>query len=136
MNTNTPASTHVFIMQAVYTSAHMYTPCKQCIHQHTCTHHASSVYISTHVHIMQAVYTSAHMYTPCKQCIHQHTCTHHASSVYSSTHVHTMQARCIICFLQCKYCYSETCSCDHLYSETTSIHRPLCCVPIVAFLPL
>ena len=28
--------------------------------------------------------------------------------------------------------YSETCSCDHLYSETTSIQGPLGCVPIVA----
>ena len=28
--------------------------------------------------------------------------------------------------------YSETCSCDHLYSETTSIQRPLGRVPIVA----
>ena len=28
--------------------------------------------------------------------------------------------------------YSETCSCDHLYSETTSIQKPLGHVPIVA----
>ena len=28
--------------------------------------------------------------------------------------------------------YSETCSCDHLYSTTTSIQGPLGCVPIVA----
>ena len=30
-----------------------------------------------------------------------------------------------------EWCYSETCSCDHLYSETTSIQGPLGHVPIV-----
>ena len=35
--------------------------------------------------------------------------------------------------VQCIPCYSETCSCDHLYSETTSIQGPLGRVPIVAF---
>ena len=30
------------------------------------------------------------------------------------------------------WAYSETCSCDHLYSETTSIQGPLSHVPIVA----